>query len=428
MNVPTAFLIQNFSTYLPEGGRISPEGEEGISGNIFKSILEEIVKEKEDCSAVDTSENGYIAFVSIITNPDFLSLLDNIEKLLGKIDGIDEMSKLPLLKSIAFKLTTFIVKGDKEGLFNFLNRLIDVESKSDIKELLKDTSLPESVEYNKDTKLSLIPEDKSLPDSVKVSPKIIVKVSGDKHIISLPSFSSVENKQTAQLIKDALEVFKSAGISRNSEGEEFNFYISSLTSSLKGDDGVKFLKELLDSFSFRDEGSPSGFHLSGKYIDYFPHNSISDVKALDHRVEFLSLIKDLVEKIQIENHNRLWQTQIEFNSPGVGRALVVLNLEGDRLGLNIFVSHADARELLQNMMPQLQHALEEKGVVLESFHVDVNSHLPFGNHNFREAVFQKGRSGVSSYRVPSIEDLAAAGDGNYSASLYVERNRINCFA
>ncbi|MCM8773673.1 MAG: flagellar hook-length control protein FliK, partial [Candidatus Omnitrophica bacterium] len=165
-----------------------------------------------------------------------------------------------------------------------------------------------------------------------------------------------------------------------------------------------------------------------------PLNVIEELPQKDNleiKWQFLNLIKETVERITFHNKfNKDWQTFIELKPENLGKLHLKLELADNKLTLNIVVSQNQTQELINSYFSELKQAIEDKGLVLHNFNVEVNPQFTFGQNGQSYRFFEPKILSQGKMKGVFFEgDYSSLGIDNYSWEiLSLDKDRINCLA
>jgi flagellar hook-length control protein FliK len=126
-------------------------------------------------------------------------------------------------------------------------------------------------------------------------------------------------------------------------------------------------------------------------------SSSRTAKGKDFEESFRSSFERLVRSIRLSRGPYWSSARLQLHPPELGRMKVELRLSGDTLQIDVLTRTSEARELLYERVAELKAALEQHGLRIERFAVDVDHRDGagggFGQAGQRE---RKGNGGVGS--------------------------------
>ncbi|MBD3246351.1 MAG: hypothetical protein GF333_05005 [Candidatus Omnitrophica bacterium] len=147
------------------------------------------------------------------------------------------------------------------------------------------------------------------------------------------------------------------------------------------------------------------------------------------RAEFLQLIKEMVSRMELRNRGTTWKSFLELTTKELGNTHVRLELSGTKVILNLLVARAEAKDTVNNYLPELKQMLEERGLVLDGCSVDVDQNLRHGRSPFaQEFIPRENRMpGYEALSSTLVEKLQARGT-QLDEMIVIGEQRVNCFA
>ena len=115
--------------------------------------------------------------------------------------------------------------------------------------------------------------------------------------------------------------------------------------------------------------------------------------------------------------NGVQNATLKLNPEELGGIQVQLNMQGDKAAVQFQTQHQDTRDLIEKMLPRLNHAMEQQGMRLEEVKV---SHQPsWGEASQQQAQQQSqqssGRSGSGFAQLHTAADTPHDGEGGSAA-------------
>ncbi|MCM8756821.1 MAG: flagellar hook-length control protein FliK [Candidatus Omnitrophica bacterium] len=335
---------------------------------------------------------------AFINNPLFYTVILKLNFFMEK-EGFSQSQKIELVD----KLLEFISSCEEENKLYLLQKIVDVKDTSQLLDLItqvntanKEIPLKSNLYY--DSNLPNLSQDitswNKLEEGFKFLPKELV--TNDKQPI----------KQNLNLLEER--------------------YLPSPFHNIEVDKFSDYIEELFDSKDSSFKNVTFNFSSPLNPIEELPQKDNLEIKW-----QFLNLIKETVERITFQNKfNKDWQTFIELKQDNLGQLHLKLELADDKLTLNIVVSQNQTQELINSYFSELKQAIEDKGLILHNFNVEVNPQFTFGENNQSYRFFEPKSLSKGEVKGVFFEgDYSSLGIDNYSWEiLSLDKDRINCLA
>jgi len=146
------------------------------------------------------------------------------------------------------------------------------------------------------------------------------------------------------------------------------------------------------------------------------------------RVDLLTGIKELVDRIQVRAEPNTIQTVFDLKPPNLGQTHLRVELSEQKVMLDFLVKVPEAKEIIQNSLNDLTQMFQDKGLVVEQVNVDVDPNLSFDQGLFSPDLNgrqEQGQGGLA--QLPSsvlFDEETVRGYG----LLYLDSEGVNCLA
>ncbi|MBN2482996.1 MAG: flagellar hook-length control protein FliK [Candidatus Omnitrophica bacterium] len=367
----------------------------------------------------DWQKNADLA--ALLNSPLFAQLLTHLNGLLDKV-GATDIQKQELLDQIIAKITESFANGDTEGLISFFSTILNAETPQDIQQALDKfaTSKNETVQYIDQKGNAFVPQNAETDQSqvlseltVETTNKDVMATANEQFVADVPKILDTVNGEHVlnRLVgmfeekEDALTGFVKSGEVK-------------IDPVLKLDSAQMEFVSLMKDIEFNvDKESVLGSNAA---------TTAADIQA---RIDMMSSIKELVERMELKTAPKVIQTVFELKPPNMGHTQLRLELSDQKVMLDFLVARAEAKEMIQNSLSDLRTMFQDKGLVIGEVNVDVDPNLSLGHGLFSRDLAQQNShhqgalSGNVAGPVLFDEDSVRTYD-----TLYLDAARVNCLA
>ncbi|MCK5009847.1 MAG: flagellar hook-length control protein FliK, partial [Deltaproteobacteria bacterium] len=129
-----------------------------------------------------------------------------------------------------------------------------------------------------------------------------------------------------------------------------------------------------------------------------------------------------VAKVQVVNGQA--RAKISLHPPTLGKLQMHIITEGNQVKATFFAETAQAKEIIENNLPQLRQSFLQQGLKVENFNVFVGNH-PHGNQAEKQGFFNSGTAhnlgegGPEGEDILAVEEMKSSAMGNHTVDLFI---------
>jgi flagellar hook-length control protein FliK len=129
-----------------------------------------------------------------------------------------------------------------------------------------------------------------------------------------------------------------------------------------------------------------------------------------------------VAKVQVVNGQA--RAKISLHPPTLGKLQMHIITEGNQVKATFFAETAQAKEIIENNLPQLRQSFLQQGLKVENFNVFVGYH-PNENQTEKHGFFNSGTAhnlgegGPEGEDILAVEEMKSSAMGNHTVDLFI---------
>ena len=385
-----------------------------------KSVYCAHLQEEPFCEAV--RKHCAEAFAEGVPEPLLLrdSLSAEIAALIDSIEAFSPAEKESLATQVMEQIKDMLASGEEEEVLVFLEGLLQADTNQELANLIESFLVQEENVHVFEGNNVGLAKDVTIKDIQGV---VIQEL---QNTVFLEEHVETEQlKEVEKVVKDAEHTLKGEMSKIRPSVKALEQMVCILRRQLKSaneqvlnrSQSITELEPFLNNVEVNTQGIPLADMV------------LSSEEVVEAKISFLQTIKEMAEKAEFRQGVQSWEAQFELKPPQLGKTFLRMEMAEHKMTLDIFVAKPEAQEAVQNSLSELEQIFQDKGIVLEEVHVEVNPHLQFSQGSLAQESRSENASRDMNMSRTGMENISFGDQEVYSPdTLFLETERINCFA